>query len=229
MQEATNFLKESVIPKHIRSLTWQIMEAREKGTLDKFHLPEAIHAKGICMRHIGLLLSHLRDPEQFHEVRVLLVIEAIARVVKNKLRAKLRKKMQRLKQPLEAPYRRLVINFMNLVFGRTRRSDTFWNTTIKADLRQNFAVIDPITEYIFRLKSILTKWESPHITPYAFLFNRIAQLTGLRFSAIAKRKMVQPRLDVVSRVAYPFDDTDLDGIGERVKVCMPCLALSVLF
>ena len=62
----------------------------------------------------------------------------IARCIKNNLRWKLREKMKLIALPLEEPYRRLVIDYFNLVFGNTRISEEYWNQWLKKDLEVNF-------------------------------------------------------------------------------------------
>ena len=81
IREASEYLYNRVIPNFVRdSLTWQIMESKSKKQLDNFRVTEAIHTRGICMRHIGLLLPYVRESEEFNEVRVILIMEACARV-----------------------------------------------------------------------------------------------------------------------------------------------------
>src|SRR5689334_4931752 len=49
----------------------------------------------------GLVRKHMEDPE----FKAILLVEIIARVIKNNIHLKLRTKMQKLKKPLEEPYR----------------------------------------------------------------------------------------------------------------------------
>lgn len=46
--------------------------------------------------------------------------------------------MQELKLPLEEPYRCLLVDFLNLVFGQSKESNDFWNSTIKSYLSSKF-------------------------------------------------------------------------------------------
>ena len=62
----------------------------------------------------------------------------VARILKCLIRVKLRTKMQELKLPLEEPYRCLLVDFLNLVFGQSLESTSFWNTTIKSYLASKF-------------------------------------------------------------------------------------------
>lgn len=172
----------------------------------------------ICIRHIGLLLEHVRDDDQFQEVKTLLVVEALGRVLKNLLRSKLRRKMEELKQPLEAPYRNLIVRFLNLVFGKSRQSTVYWNVTLKQELKTKFSVRNILTEDVFPLKIILTAWDTPAVEPAALLFSRVQSLTGLKFTPMAARKYTGTRIRKAFQSPEPFDDSDLAEIGERVKV-----------
>lgn len=99
-----------------------------------FRLTEAVHRKGINMRFLDLLRMHTTGAD----CRTLLFVEMCARVVKNNIRKKLRKVMERLRIPLEEPYRRLIVDYMNLVLGNSEESAEFWNAPLKRDLLKKF-------------------------------------------------------------------------------------------
>ncbi len=46
--------------------------------------------------------------------------------------------MQEIKLPLEEPYRCLLVDFLNLVFGDSMESTVFWNTSIKHYMHLKF-------------------------------------------------------------------------------------------
>jgi hypothetical protein len=88
------------------------------------------------------------------EFRYVMLIEIVARVLKNNIRLRLRERMKKLKKPLEEPYRRLVINYMNLVFGNSENSEKYWNLCIKDDIQRNFILVNSshvLTRAIFRV------------------------------------------------------------------------------
>ena len=72
--------------------------------LSEFRLTETIHSYGINCRHMGILRNYVND-----EFKRIILIEIVARAIKNNLRFKLREKMKRLRLPLEEPYRRYVL------------------------------------------------------------------------------------------------------------------------
>ena len=51
--------------------------------------------------NLGLIRKYVED----YDFKTIILIEILARVIKNNLRLKLRLKMQMLKKPLEEPYR----------------------------------------------------------------------------------------------------------------------------
>jgi hypothetical protein len=71
--EATNYLRNEVIPKFAGELTQLLIEARDKGydVFRTFRLTEAVHMKGINVRYFGLLRSHMTQLD----CRTLLLVE----------------------------------------------------------------------------------------------------------------------------------------------------------
>ena len=59
-------------------------------------------------------------------------------MLKNDLRTRMRRLMKNLRKPLEQPYRRLVLNYLNLVFGTAPSSNSYWEEKVKVDLESKF-------------------------------------------------------------------------------------------
>lgn len=205
IREATNHLLNVLIPKFSQNLEVRMEEARKQGVLHKFTLTETIHCVGINCRHAGLLRKHLTDPE----FKQIVLAEIVARAIKNNLRFKLREKMKQLRLPLEEPYRRLVIDFLNLVFGNNKDSDVYWNKYIKEDLIANFT--DPLSEQeleeSYPLK-VRTKEGELDDTFINRVFERVQKMMGLQFAQSRSFNF---------HTEKPFNDADLESIGERVK------------
>ncbi len=85
--------------------------------MQTFRVSEALHRRGINIRYLGLLRRHTIALD----VRTFLLIEIFARVIKNLLRLLLREKMKSLRLPLEEPYRKLVVDYLNLLFGESEK------------------------------------------------------------------------------------------------------------
>lgn len=112
--------------------------------------------------------------------------------------------MKALRQPLEEPYLRQVLAYMNLVFGSSRASEQHW-MSLKRDLEANYPLALSETE---------AQDDSPlkPKDPAALLavFSRVTEMLGLRWRAgVARTETLSEET--------PFDDTDLEGVGERVK------------
>ena len=117
----------------------------------------------------------------------------------------------------QAPYRNLIVKYLNLVFGKSRQSTTYWNTVLKNELRTKFCVSGLITGELFPLKIILHAWDTPCIEPASMLFERVCSLTGLKLSPLAEVKYTGNRIKQAFASRHPFDDTDLAEIGEQIK------------
>ena len=84
--------------------------------------------------------------EQFHVITPVFPsppfdsLPPLARAIKNELSKMLRRKMKELKLPLEVPYRKLVIEFLNVVFGSGQDTHQWWNTTLPPLLKVFFNI-----------------------------------------------------------------------------------------
>jgi hypothetical protein len=134
IHEATRYLRETHIPKMAMRIGEMMREFKMEKPLSKFRLTETLHSMGINIRYAGILRKQITDPEHRH----LILAEVVARAIKNNLRWRLREQHQILKLPLEEPYLRLVIDYLNLVFGNTLKSDEYWDTFLKKDVTNNF-------------------------------------------------------------------------------------------
>lgn len=229
IREASQHLKTTLIPKFAKDLNKLLQDARDQGRLEEFRLTETIHTVGINCRYMGLLRYQIDDLE-FKEI---ILAEMLARVIKNNIRFKLREMMKQVKLPIEEPYRRLLIDYLNLVFGSTKESDAYWNKWLKEDLTMNFEnalsekEMSPEFNLKVRLPAPVTKSKlssdistvGPSAAAAASaagpvkldfvrsVFHRVRSMMGLVFV---------PRTFLFT-LDKPFDDTDLESIGERVK------------
>eukprot|EP01114_Cavostelium_apophysatum_P005961 TRINITY_DN1714_c0_g1_i2.p1 TRINITY_DN1714_c0_g1~~TRINITY_DN1714_c0_g1_i2.p1 ORF type:complete len:511 (-),score=123.93 TRINITY_DN1714_c0_g1_i2:421-1953(-) len=206
---ATNHLLQVLIPKWSQGeLLHLIKTSLQEGRGDSFRLTEAIHRVGINCRYLGLVRSHV--PKSEKDCRYLILVEILARCIKNNMRLKLREKVKHLKKPLEEPYRRVVINYLNLVFGNCEDSDRYWNTHLKDDVKRNFCeTLDgeedsPTFPFKPRLDGQL---DSNFLS---VLLNRVAVITGTKFST----RVQNPDIFFHSS---PFNNTDLLELPMKVK------------
>lgn len=181
-------------------------EAQTEGRLNRFRLTETAHSAGVNCRHFGLLRKLIPEPE----FKKIILLEITARCLKNTIRWKFRTKMREIGLPMEEPYRRLLINQMNLFFGATKNSDRYWDEMLKSDVQTNFPEsLSPEEESPeFHLK---LRKNSEIDTEFLYcLFTKITQMMGMKFAFGPSREsnFLNPE---------PFDDTDLETIGEHVK------------
>eukprot|EP01103_Thecamoeba_quadrilineata_P012142 TRINITY_DN3060_c0_g1_i2.p1 TRINITY_DN3060_c0_g1~~TRINITY_DN3060_c0_g1_i2.p1 ORF type:complete len:601 (+),score=88.67 TRINITY_DN3060_c0_g1_i2:86-1888(+) len=134
IKQATTRLINEVIPAFAITLVQDVVQESKKGRLEKFRLVELVHREGINIRYLG----HIRSLVAHEHVKTLLFINMAARVIKNCLRLRLREKIRELKVPLQEPYVRVVVDYLNLVFGESSASDRYWNTELKIGIQKKF-------------------------------------------------------------------------------------------
>eukprot|EP00008_Paramoeba_atlantica_P015514 CAMPEP_0201498548 /NCGR_PEP_ID=MMETSP0151_2-20130828/71691_1 /ASSEMBLY_ACC=CAM_ASM_000257 /TAXON_ID=200890 /ORGANISM="Paramoeba atlantica, Strain 621/1 / CCAP 1560/9" /LENGTH=330 /DNA_ID=CAMNT_0047890205 /DNA_START=6 /DNA_END=995 /DNA_ORIENTATION=- len=231
---ATKYLFEVVVPRFADSLC-ESFEEWEQGEIVRL-----MHRAGINLRYIGLVIKSLDEFEtrlrklssqknlprerrhrgktlisyQYHDtvkkVNRVLLIEAVARVIKNELNRKLREKVKELKLPLEVPYRQLAINFLNLVFGASAQQMEWWKETLPSLLSLHFN--------IHTVPSVVSdiRWEilfADNGQSRLSLFRRVIDLTGL----VMTPKAMETFQGVPTFVKEPVSMLDVLEMGDRVK------------
>ena len=218
LAKATLLLTNTLIPDFAPEFTSQLInEVETKGwrAMETFRVSEALHRRGINIRYLGLLRKHTANSD----VKTFILIEIFARVIKNLLRLLLREKMKSLRLPLEEPYRRLVIDYLNLVFGESDRSDLYWNTVIRRNVVINFHDALSGDEQLesFFVKPMLNYFSGEDCDGKYLLFCRICEMSGLIISPALKQDLAEKPNSWAPRGDEPFDDADLTAIDVRVK------------
>jgi Clustered mitochondria len=132
VKAATNYLERIVVAKalsHELSPAIEHAAASSDAALRDLSLPTIVHKWGVNLRLLGLML----DPEHAAATRtacLVIFIEVLARALKNEVRLQLRNKMRQLKVPLLAPYRQLIVDVFNSIFGRRELSRQFWRKMV---------------------------------------------------------------------------------------------------
>jgi hypothetical protein len=94
-----------------------------------------LHRRGVNLRYLGLVFATMSDPVS----KMIVFAEAAARVIKNNLRWHLRNTAQRHRIPMEAPFRRLIVERMNIIIlGNNEESHTYWRTELIPELKLRF-------------------------------------------------------------------------------------------
>jgi hypothetical protein len=185
-------------------------EASEQKNLAKFRITETAHSVGINCRHFGKLRKHIKEPE----FRSAILLEIVARCIKNNLRWKLREKMKQIALPLEEPYRRLVIDYLNLVFGNTKNSDEYWDTWLKKDVENNFShsLTDEEKASSYHLK--LRRKDGDIDSDFLYdLLMRVTKMTGMKFNFTDRSTTIH-----IFASPEPLDDTDLRQLENVLNI-----------
>jgi hypothetical protein len=142
---ATRELHERIIPDFADSLPLEHSWSQIAAT----PLVEHLHSRGISVRHLGLVRSHIprNEPGRLHRrlcltEMVLLCLnvwcrsgqrdakkkkhQQVVRMVKNQTRQQLRSAARRCRLPSLELDRRVVLDVLNVVFALTERSLLFW-------------------------------------------------------------------------------------------------------
>jgi tetratricopeptide (TPR) repeat protein len=211
---ATKHLLEMRVPQFAKELMYSVLEADSHNALSKVRVTDEFHRMAINIRYIGFVYRALQSQgERAQRCLQLLLIESLARDLKNRLRIRLQRKMKQLRVPLEVPYRRLIVNFLNLAFSN--RDDAFLEASAQRLLK--YFSFDEAT--LKSLGNLVRSVSFAHPSQPAFsgrwlLFKRIRAMTGLRFTQACADKF---KGIGQWNSAEPIDILDLVEIGERVK------------
>mmetsp|Transcript_25879 Transcript_25879/g.36402 ORF Transcript_25879/g.36402 Transcript_25879/m.36402 type:complete len:629 (-) Transcript_25879:2-1888(-) len=209
IKEATDFLLTKLVPKFAATLT-----ALSPEECNYFPLIESVHIARINVKYLGIIRAHLGNEAAYW--RLTLLVEMIARTMKQSIRTKLREKTRELAQPGDEAYKMLVIDQLNLIFGDRPQSHTFWNTVLKHRVAAKFqqAFSDDEFNAEDMMGSMFATQGSPSQDPRCLLFARVCDMLGLVFSPNVQRACVEPS---IFQFQFPFDEIDLIEIKETVK------------
>lgn len=200
------------------------------GKLHMFKLTQLLHSYGTNVRHAGRVLQLLRartsererrlHSVEYRDLRLLMMVEMLARCVKNELRLLMRERMREIRVPLEQPYSQLVIDQLNRVFGRSSRSTLYWSNVLKRRLLESFACDAGLSgaelDQTFDLKAgFVSLGVRGEAHPLSMMFMRVSECAGLRFEPRIYDEIL--RSPTRFETARPFDEIDLIDIGESVK------------
>ncbi|KAH3761583.1 Histidine kinase A [Pelomyxa schiedti] len=110
---ATEYLHNSVIPAFAESLSHSFKSVMPQSP-ESLALISKMHTAGINLRHLGQVWSHTTTPS----VRNIITHEIAARIIKKLLNNKLRELMTVEKKLTQSPFRRLIVDYLNVVLNR---------------------------------------------------------------------------------------------------------------
>jgi len=246
LEAATTYLTTTLVKRFAKEFMYIVLEAdaekfgaapepgsesnpdRQVYKLSSISLPEEMHRCGINMRYLGVLCGHLYDlgSKAANCVRLVLV-EAASRCMKNTLNRDLRSKMRQLRLPLDVPYRQLVVDYLNLVFGSHQRSYDYWNKEMSEQM-VNYLSFDPnhLTSDPFAQSSSISLQARVFFEPEAnqarefngryLVVNRLQSMTGIRLTRHCLSQLRVGR-NIMYLKGEPFAMLDLEAVCERVK------------
>ena len=136
----------------------------------------------------------------------------VSRVIKDLYRKRLRDKIELLKVPLEQPYIQVVANFLNLIFGNSKESDLYWQTTVKLEMMSKYGTVgfskaELSDETIFKKLILKEKIaSSPDFTASYLLFLHLKELTGFKLE-----KFIQKQINEASFLIQSLTETEKSG------------------
>ena len=128
VDEATHYLTEELLQVFAQRLVQLPRDQR-----DTFPLIVLLHESGINVRFLGLLYRYVEDLHDDYWATKLLV-EMATRVIKVELQALLRDN----KAPGESRYKKIVVRYMNTVFGNFSETKNYWRNKITPRMKKKF-------------------------------------------------------------------------------------------
>ncbi|PRP86383.1 hypothetical protein PROFUN_05524 [Planoprotostelium fungivorum] len=218
IREATEHLFGTVIPKFAEHLIELASETLPDYRSNFPSLLLSLHSHGINIRYLGRVRACLTgDTPGEAYWRFFILLEMLARTIKQWVRSDLRNTMVRLKQTGEEPYKAMVIRTLNILFGDHSMSTEEWNGTLRQKVKNKFAfgLTDEELSEGYDFKAAFSASLPDVIDGKCLLFKRITEQCGFSFSPTTKQAFEEN--EAVYRFQRPLDETDLEALDVRVK------------
>jgi len=185
--------------------------------IDHFAWLGLLHSHGINYRHMGSLRKLvLRLPPTPNytglDTATLILMAMIARVVKNQLSCIMRAQVKSHSQsiPGDQMLKQVAAAFFNMVFGNSKATQNFWDTTLKYKLSEYFP--NSLTDAELRAADFGTQITKTELVCTLFVYT--VRLCGLRLRPSA---FEQFRHRESFDFAEPLHESDIEEIKERVQ------------
>ena len=167
----------------------------EKQMLVGSVLVQSMHERGICVRHIGLIRDCCRNPT----VRQGLLLEAVSRVIKMRMRAALRHTLQDAQVASSHAFRECLLNQINAIFVSAEASKPnshatrFWTGNGPDDLKT--LLIEKFGHSLLSVEETAAGYDLRHCGPngkgicLAKLLLRVRQVVHISFHHQIERKL----------------------------------------
>lgn len=194
---ATSHLLDTVVPEFAAWLEENPTSIRDDQLAD---VTELAHREGINVRYLGLVRSRLTSPR----LRSAVLMELIARVIKNNLNEELRKAAKQSKNRGDENLQPIALSFFNLILGSKPGSEAWWSRTIKDHLTATYKAECLSPEEKQRSFSL-----RPSVDLHT-LFRRLQALTGIQFTKIVMQQLKSSKY-------FELVSPDIRKMGVRVK------------
>eukprot|EP01129_Flabellula_baltica_P012033 TRINITY_DN5373_c0_g1_i1.p1 TRINITY_DN5373_c0_g1~~TRINITY_DN5373_c0_g1_i1.p1 ORF type:complete len:726 (-),score=148.54 TRINITY_DN5373_c0_g1_i1:468-2645(-) len=168
--------------------------------LGNIRLIEEMHRVGINVRHLGRIRNLCRSAV----VRSTVLLEMVARVVKDLMNTQMRKVMSKIGTLSEEPFNRIVVEFFSFITEENKDSLVFWDFLKKKIQLKFYLSLDDEERSIpgIRLKDSL---DIPS------LVDRISDLVGVKISDQALQSLHQ------FPDSFVLVDSDIEEVYAKVK------------
>jgi len=212
--DATHRLYNEVIPEFARALDtndpsmqhlWdKLRESNSKAEMKlaiKWTLgKQVLHQKGINLRHLGFIRSHL----QTERLKNLILIFCVARVIKDQLREMMRKTMMEARVPSDNPFKADVIELFNTVLGHSKSAAAWWTTEVRNRIAEKY--VKCLTEEEQR-----PDYDLRSKIDFRIMFLYLLSLTGVKLKTKAMEHLMQNTKE------YRFVTSDLKSLDAKLS------------
>lgn len=209
--DASNFLYQKIIPSFAQELSTFSANHSVEELAKLWNIKGALHKKGINLCQMGILRRYTKaKPDS--PVKLLLLTEMIARTCKHEIHELLRNKLKETKLALQEPYKGVVVDYLNIVFGKSSESSEYWRNTLKRKMNVFFPHALEIEELdvtcdlqdYFRGKKLM-----------CILFDKVRKYANIKFE---QYQIVEFTTNPASfDYVLPVDESDLERFQVGVK------------
>lgn len=153
---------------------------------------------GVNMRHLGAMYAYFTHPEW----KKLALTEACCRVAKKTLQSLMGKAMQGIQTSTNEALLRVIVGYMNFLFGNTEESSIYWNTELRWSLKTNFFYVGNCRKLLSTIKDLKAEVD------LRLIFQKLPSSLGIEVKAdvlsnyvkgaLGKMKMVIEENDVLA-------------------------------
>ena len=152
-----------------------------------------------------------------HNLGMFLVLEMVARCIKNDIRKILRMEMKEFKRMLNKPYIVSMIQFLNLIFCKEQEVE-YWNYHLRNKLKTRFeydSSFKNIRDAIYDVTINTPLHPNCKMDGRYYILKRIQMMTGLKFTRSFNQLLkYNPKIYLNTPI---FDESDLSSLKERIK------------